>query len=544
MNATLSPLAILGIIAGYFGVLILISFLTSRNDSGNDAFFLGGRKSPWPLVALGMIGASLSGVTFISIPGAVGALDADGLPKVNHAFSYMQVVIGYLFGYLFIATVLLPLYYRLGLTSIYEYLRERIGFYGYKIGAFYFLLSRTVGASLRLFLVAIVLQSFVTGPMDIPFAATVAITIILIWLYTYRGGIKTIVYTDTLQTVCMLLAAGLTVYYLTDALEIGLGDLPQIIGNSDYGQVFFFENGWSDPNNFWKQALSGALITIVMTGLDQDMMQKNLSMPNFRDAQKNMAAFSFVLIFANLVFLTLGALLYIYATSVGIDIPASSDQLYPTVALRHLPAVAGIVFVLGLIAAAYSSADSALTALTTSFCVDFLGLKEESLTVQEVPGEAEQVTGDAGAGQVEKSKVKRTRLYVHMGFSVLLFVVIMIVSKIDNPTIVNDLFKAAGYTYGPLLGLYAYGLFTSLRVRETVRIGSYDFPFILLICVLSPIISFVVDQNSAALLGGFKFGFLILAFNGLLTFLGLLLLSDFSDVSNPEAVGEGGDFPV
>ena len=541
MNATLSPLTILGIIAAYFGVLILISFLTSRNDSGNDAFFLGGRKSPWPLVALGMIGASLSGVTFISIPGAVGALDADGLPKVNHAFSYMQVVIGYLFGYLFIATVLLPLYYRLGLTSIYEYLRERIGFYGYKIGAFYFLLSRTIGASLRLFLVATVLQAFVTGPMDIPFAATVAITIVLIWLYTYRGGIKTIVYTDTLQTVCMLLAAGLTVYYLTEALEISLTDLPQIIGNSDYGQVFFFENGWSDPNNFWKQALSGALITIVMTGLDQDMMQKNLSMPNFRDAQKNMAAFSFVLIFANVVFLALGALLYIYATSVGLDIPASSDQLYPMVALRHLPAVAGVVFVLGLIAAAYSSADSALTALTTSFCVDFLGIKAEALTVDvESGGEA----ADAGAEEAKQSKVKRTRLYVHLGFSVLLFLVIMVVRRIDNPTIINDLFKAAGYTYGPLLGLYAYGLFTSLRVRETIRIGNVDFPVILLVCVLSPLISFVVDQNSAALLGGFKFGFLILAFNGLLTFLGLLLLSDFSDVSDPQVPGGVGDLPA
>ncbi|MEM6772401.1 MAG: sodium:solute symporter, partial [Bacteroidota bacterium] len=404
----------------------------------------------------------------------------------------MQVVIGYLFGYLFIATVLLPLYYRLGLTSIYEYLRERIGFYGYKIGAFYFLLSRTIGASLRLFLVAIVLQNFVTGPMDIPFAATVAITILLIWLYTFRGGIKTIVYTDTLQTVCMLLSAGLTVYYLTDALEIGLGDLPRMISNSEYGQVFFFENGWSDPNNFWKQALSGALITIVMTGLDQDMMQKNLSMPNFRDAQKNMAAFSFVLIFANLVFLALGALLYIYATNVGLEIPASSDQLYPTVALRHLPATAGIIFVLGLIAAAYSSADSALTALTTSFCVDFLGLKEEDVQTE---AKAESTAGttdlsevmaavleggtfdglsgtaDAGAKNGIKGNVKRTRLFVHLGFSVLLFLVIMVVRQIDNPTIVNDLFTAAGYTYGPLLGLFAYGLFTRLRVRETFRIG-------------------------------------------------------------------------
>jgi len=229
MQSTLSPLVITGIIAAYFAVLILISFLTSRKEGDNASFFLAGRKSPWPLVAIGMIGASLSGVTFISVPGAVGALDADGLPKVNHAFSYMQVVIGYLFGYLFIATILLPLYYRLGLTSIYEYLRDRIG-----------------------------LQEFVTGPLGVPFAATVAITIVLIWLYTFRGGIQTIVYTDTLQTVCMLLAAGLTVYHLTGAMEITLGELPSLIRNSEYGQVFFFENGWSDPNNFWKQFFSGA----------------------------------------------------------------------------------------------------------------------------------------------------------------------------------------------------------------------------------------------------------------------------------------------
>ena len=524
-------MVILGIIAAYFAVLVLISFLTSRGDGSDDSFFLGGRKSPWPLVAIGMIGASLSGVTFISIPGAVGAYGADGLPKVNHAFSYMQVVIGYLLGYLFIATVLLPLYYRLGLTSIYEYLRERIGPYGYKIGAFYFLLSRTIGAAFRLFLVAVVLQKFVTGPMDIPFAATVAITIALIWLYTFRGGIKTIVYTDTLQTVCMLLAAGLTVYYLADALNMGLTELPGRIAASDYGQVFFFENGWTDPNNFWKQVISGALITIVMTGLDQDMMQKNLSMPTARDAQKNMAAFSFVLIFANLLFLTLGALLYLYARQYGLDIPASSDQLYPMVALgRHLPQTVGVLFVLGLIAAAYSSADSALTALTTSFCVDFLGIKE-----------AEQ-GADAGAEEGTQSDEKKTRLYVHLGFSVLLFCVILLFRLIDNPTVINDLFRAAGYTYGPLLGLFAYGLFTRLRVRETVRLGDLDLPLILLVCLASPVISFLVDYYSVSLLGGFKFGFLILAFNGLLTFLGLLLLSDFSDLSKP-LPGEDNDVP-
>jgi Na+/proline symporter len=509
MNASLSPTAIVGIIAVYFAVLIVISFFTSRGSGNeNESFFLAGRKSPWPLVALGMVGASLSGVTFISVPGAVGAGGA------NQAFSYMQVVLGYLLGYVFIALVLLPLYYKLGLTSIYEYLKQRIGPHAYKVGAFYFLLSRVIGASFRLFLVAIVLQEFVTGPLNVPFAATVAITILLIWLYTFRGGIKTIVYTDTLQTICMLLAAGLTVYYIGQALETDLSGMVELISNSDYSQMFYFEGGWKDPNNFFKQFFSGALITIVMTGLDQDMMQKNLSMPNFRDAQKNMAAFSFVLIFANLLFLSLGALLYIYATSVGLEIPEASDQLYPSIALRHLPAGAGIVFILGLVAAAYSSADSALTALTTSFCVDFLGMNEPSAEAK-----------DAAA----LAKDKKQRLYVHIGFSVLLFVVIIAFKSIGDRAVINSLFKAAGYTYGPLLGLFAFGLFTRLRVREVTLLGKTRIPALLLVCLAAPIISMIVDANSAKWLLGFEFGFLILAFNGLLTFLGLVALSDFGD---------------
>lgn len=509
MNASLSPIAIVGIITVYFAVLVLISFLTSRGSGNeNESFFLAGRKSPWPLVALGMVGASLSGVTFISVPGAVGAGGA------NQAFSYMQVVFGYLLGYLFIATVLLPLYYKLGLTSIYEYLKQRIGPHAYKVGAFYFLLSRVIGAAFRLFLVAIVLQEFVTGPLNVPFAATVAITILLIWLYTFRGGIKTIVYTDTLQTICMLLAAGLTVYYIGEALETDLSGMVELIRNSDYSQLFYFEGGWTDPNNFFKQFFSGALITIVMTGLDQDMMQKNLSMPNLRDAQKNMAAFSFVLIFANLLFLALGALLYIYATSVGLDIPEASDQLYPSIALRHLPAGAGVVFVLGLIAAAYSSADSALTALTTSFCIDFLGMNE--------PTEEEK-------DEAALAKDRKRRLYVHIGFSVLLFVVIVAFKSIGDRAVINSLFKAAGYTYGPLLGLFAFGLFTRLRVREVTLLGNTKVPALLLVCLAAPILSMVIDAYSAEWFFGFEFGFLILAFNGLLTFLGLVALSDFGD---------------
>ena len=522
MNPSLSPYAILGIVGAYFAVLVLVAYLTSRRESENVDFFLAGRKSPWPLVAVGMVGSTLSGVTFISVPGAVGA------GGVNQAFSYMQVVMGNMLGYLVIALVLLPLYYRMRLTSIYEYLHERIGWYGYKIGAFYFLLSRTIGSAFRLFLVAIVLQNFVADPIGIPFSVTVATTIVLIWVYTFKGGIKTIIVTDTLQTVCMLLAAGITVYYIGGALDTDLGGMARLVRQSDYGQWFFFDGGWADPNNFFKQFLSGALITIVMTGLDQDLMQKNLSMPSYRDAQKNMLAFSVVLFFANILFLGLGALLYIYSATVGLPAPATSDLLYPTIALTNLPPVAGVLFVLGIVAAAYSSADSALTALTTSFCVDFLGMQDREVQPA-TPGEA---GGAAGANLSDK----RQRLLVHSGFSVLLFGVIMLFQLINDRAVINGLFTAAGYTYGPLLGLFAFGLLTDFRVRETVTLGGVRIPALLIVCLLSPVLSILVDQNSAVLLGGFQFGFLILAFNGLLTFLGLIALS----VSTPhDAVGAG-----
>lgn len=502
MIGQLSPYTLLGIIGGYFVVLVTLSWWLNRGGSNNDDFFLGGKQSPWPLVALGMIGASLSGVTFISIPGAIGA------GGTNQAFSYMQVVFGYLLGYLFIATVLLPLYYKLKLTSIYEYLGQRLGQSAYKVGAFYFLLSRTIGASFRLFLVAIVLQQFVTGPLGVPFIGTVAITIMLIWLYTFQGGIKTIVYTDALQTVSMLAAVILTIIYIGNAFETDLGGLVNMIQQSEYSQLFFFEGGWSDPNNFFKQFLSGALITIVMTGLDQDMMQKNLSISNVRDAQKNMGLFSIILVFANLLFVSLGALLYLYAAYFGLEIPASSDQLYPSIALEHLPAAAGIFFIIGLIAAAYSSADSALTSLTTSFCVDFLEVQQKDW---------------------DEKRQNQVRRYVHIGFSVLLLIVIMAFQLIADKAVINSLFKAAGYTYGPLLGLFAYGLFTKLKVREYIQIGENRFPALVVLCLLSPVVSFFVDKYSAELLNGFQFGFLILAFNGLLTFVGLLSLSEYGN---------------
>lgn len=488
MIQQLTPITILIIIVAYFLLLITVSYFTGK-DGGNSKFFLAGRQSPWILVAIGMVGASLSGVTFISIPGVVGA------GKANMAFSYMQMVLGYLLGYFVIATVLMPMYYRMNLTSIYGYLEKRFGFYAYKTGAAYFLLSRTIGASFRLYLVAIVLQKFVMDPFGVPFWLTVMITITLIWVYTFRGGINTIVWTDTLQTVCMLTAVILTIFAIGSALETNIGGLIDMIQQSEYSQMFFFEGGWSDPNNFFKQFISGALITIVMTGLDQDMMQKNLSCRNIGEAQKNMFTFSVILVFANLLFLALGALLFIYATQVGVAIPEQTDQLFPTIALQNLSPFIGIVFILGLTAAAYSSADSALTALTTSFCVDFLDFEKKA---------------------AEEEQLKRTRIGVHLGFSVLLLMIILLFNTINNDAVISQLFVAAGYTYGPLLGLFAFGMFTKLRVRDR---------YVILICLLAPIMSYIVNRFSVALLAGFQFGFLIIALNGLLTFLGLLAIS-------------------
>jgi len=484
----LSPITLLIIIQAYFMVLMGVSFITGRQGD-NQSFFTAKRKSPWILVAFGMVGATLSGVTFISIPGVVGA---GGL---NQGFSYMQVVLGYLLGYFVIATVLMPVYYRMNLTSIYEYLEDRFGIVSYKTGAGYFLLSRIIGASFRLFLVAIVLQKFVMDAFGIPFFITVAIAILLIWIYTFRGGIKTIVWTDTLQTLCMLTAVILTIASILNGLNLSFGDIIPTIKASDYGQMFFFEGGWQDNNNFFKQFLSGALLAIVMTGLDQDMMQKNLTCKSLGDAQKNMFAFSIALVIAKLAFLALGALMYIYAAQKGIEMPARTDQLFPTLALEHLSPFVGIVFILGLIAAAYSSADSALTALTTSFCVDFLHFNKSD--------------------QSEEQK-KKTRLWVHVGFSVVLFLVIILFKALDNEAIINQLFLAAGFTYGPILGLFSFGLFTKKKVRDQ---------YVLWVCLAAPLISFILNSYSEIWFNGFKFGFTILALNGLLTFIGLWFIS-------------------
>lgn len=488
MIQELTPGLILSIIIAYFLVLITVSWFTSKN-ADNATFFLAGRQSPWILVAFGMVGATLSGVTFISIPGVVGS---GGL---NQSFAYMQMVFGYMLGYLFIGAVLMPLYYRLKLTSIYSFLGDRLGPNSYQVGSAYFLLSRTIGAAFRLYLVAIVLQAFVLGPFGIPFWVTVLVTITLIWIYTFRGGINTIVWTDTLQTTFMVAAMVMTIVSITRTLELDFAGLVTTIQTSDYSQMFFFEGGWSDPNNFFKQFISGALITIVMTGMDQDMMQKNLSCRNIGEAQKNMATFSVALFFVKFLFLTLGALLYIYATQVGITIPERTDQLFPTIALQHLSPLVGILFILGLIAAAYSSADSALTALTTAFCIDFLHFETK-------PREPRQE--------------KRIRFRVHLMFSGILFLIIVVFNQINNQAVISKLFEWAGYTYGPILGLFAFSLLTKLRIRDRLVIP---------ICLAAPVLSYIINRYSSELLYGFEFGFLIIALNGLLTFVGLLAIS-------------------
>ncbi|MCK7591648.1 sodium:solute symporter [Subsaxibacter sp. CAU 1640] len=477
----MSPTFILLLIAAYFGVLILISYFTGKT-ADNDTFFKANRQSPWYVVAFGMIGASLSGVTFISVPGWVEA----------SKFGYYQVVLGYILGYLVVGLVLLPLYYRLNLTTIYTYLEERFGRFSYKTGASFFILSRTIGASFRLYLVAIVLQSLVFDSMNIPFWATVSITIALIWLYTFRSGIKTIVWTDTLQTLFMLSAVGYAIYYVSDGLGVSGSNLISYVSESELSQIFFFDDIKS-ANYFWKQFLSGAFITIVMTGLDQDMMQKNLTCRNLKDAQKNMFWFTGILVLANMLFLVLGLLLTLYAKQQGID--AQKDLLFPTIATQSdLGIGLATVFILGLIAAAYSSADGALTALTTSFCIDIIDIEKK----------------------YDKMLQEKVRKLIHIGFSIL-FIIIMVGFKylVDDASVIERLFVFAGYTYGPLLGLYAFGLFTRLNVKDV---------FVPIIAILSPILSYIISVNSLKWFG-FEFGFFILILNGFLTFIGLLIIS-------------------
>ena len=477
----MSPFLILSVIAAYFLLLYGISVYTSRG-AGNSAFFLGERKSPWYIVAFGMIGASLSGVTFISVPGMVAA----------NQFSYLQMVLGYLPGYAVIAFVLMPLYYRLQLTSIYGYLGQRFGRHSYLTGAWFFLLSRSIGSAARLYLVAVVLQFLVFRAMGVPFVATVVITIALIWLYTHKGGMRTIIWTDTLQTMFMLLAVCFTVVLLGQKMGWSLGEALAQVNASDMSRVFFLD----DPKPgtyFWKQFLGGMFIAIAMTGLDQDMMQKNLSCRSIGEAQKNMVSFSLVLVVVNAVFLSLGALLYLYSAKYHIVMPKQADQLYPMLAtLGELPVVVGLLFILGLIAAAYSSADSALTALTTSVCVDVLRIEERP--------EAER---------------QPLRMRVHVIMSVVMVLLILLFRVFNNDSVIKTVFTLAGYTYGPLLGMFAFGMLLRTAVKDR---------WVPLVAVLSPVLTFLLDRYSEQLFGGYHFGFELLLVNGAITFLGLWLV--------------------
>ncbi len=499
----ISPLVILLIVAGYFLILLFLAWFTSR-DSSTDDFFINRHKSPWYLVAFGMIGSSLSGVTFISIPGVVGA------GGHNMAFSYMQVVLGYLLGYMAISLVLMPLYYRLNLVSIYGYLGKRFGPIAYKTGSAFFMLSRMIGSAFRMFLAVIVIQRLLCDPFGIPFYVTVIVAILLIWVYTQKGGIRTIIFTDTLQTMCMFAAIFLTIGAVLNELDLSLFALPEAMRDAGFSKVFFFEGGWGDPNNFFKQFLSGALITIVMTGLDQDMMQKNLSCKNISEAQKNMYFFSIILVAANLLVLTLGALLWMYLGHLQLTAPEYADQLYPMLAMQHLPAYIGIAFIIGLVASSYNSADGTLTAMTTTVCMDFLGFE----------------TKEEYRNEVFKTKTRRR---VHVIVAILFAGVILLFQLINKGSIINELFRAAGYTYGPLLGLFAFGLMTKRKVKDK---------FVILVCVLAPIISYLLDAYSKELFNGLTFGFLILAVNGLLTFIGLYAISTSSKIPPGQTISE------
>lgn len=473
---------ILFIIAAYFGVLLLIARLTTRKNSGNEAFFLGNRKSPWPIVAFGMIGTSISGVTFVSVPGMVRSID----------MTYMQTVFGFFVGYIVIANVLLPLYYKLNLTSIYTYLDERIGCRSYKTGASFFLLSKIVGAAARLYLVALILQTFVFDRWGVPFVVTVTGIIALIWLYTFRGGVKTIIWTDALQTLCLLAMLVVIVWEIKSKLGLDTAGMVHTLVHNEHFRIFEFSD-WFSTQNFFKQFFSGIFITIVMTGLDQDMMQKNLSCRSLKDAQKNMYLYGFAFTPVNFLFLCLGILLLVLATCDGIALPALNDDILPMFATSGILGSGLLVFfTIGIIAAAFSSADSALTALTTSFCIDLLGIDAQ-----------------------KEKEAKKTRLRVHFLISLLFAVIILIIKAVNTRSIIDAIYILAGYTYGPLLGLYVFGLFTTLRPQDK---------YVPYICVASPLLCLLLDGTVYAATG-YKFGYEMLMVNGAITFCGLWMLS-------------------
>jgi Na+/proline symporter len=482
---------ILLIIIIYFGVLIFISNAISKKDSSNDAFFKANKNSKWYLVAFGMIGTALSGVTFISVPGQVGSPDIQ--------FKYFQFVLGNAIGFLIIATVLLPLYYRMNLTSIYSYIEQRLGVVSYKTAASIFLISRTIGSAARLYLVVIVLQHYVFDDFGVPFWLTVLISLGLIFAYTYRGGLKTIIITDTLQTVFLVSSVIFTIFFICHSLDYSIPEAFEAVKESNYSKVFFWED-WLKSNFFVKQIIGGIFVTIAMVGLDQDLMQKNLSCKNIGEAQKNMFTFTGIFVVINLFFLSVGALLYLYAEKNGISIPElagkpRTDLLFPEIAFKYFALIPSIVFLLGLTAATFATTDSALTALTTSFCVDFLGMDKKAHS----PG------------------MVKTRHNVHIGFSLLMFIVIVIIYLLNSDSVVSLIFKIAAYTYGPLLGLYTFGLFMKTKTVKDKLVP--------IVCLAAPTITFIISLYSKELFGNYEFAEELILLNGGLTFLGLLLIS-------------------
>lgn len=475
----MSPWLVLAIISGYIGLLYAVSRFTSRGADA-DAFYVAGRQAPWPLVSYGMIGVAISGITFVSVPGEVA----------NSDFSYFQLVIGYALGLVVVAVVLLPLFYRHRVISIYSYLEERFGPYTHKTGAAFFLLGHLLGASFRLYLMAYVLQLIVFDALGIPFAATVLITLLLIWLYTYRGGIQTVIYTDVLQTTFLLLAAVAGIWAVADAMELSLGELHEQVWISPYARIFHWS--WNSPQNFFKLVVTGILLTVVSNGLDQAVMQKHLTCATVEDARKNIFMLSAILLLVNLLFLFLGAALLLVAAEQHIALPAETDQYYPLLAVEHLGYLAGITFIIGIAAAAYSSADSSLTGLTTAFCVDFLGY------------------------QTHRADNARVRRLVHLGFSLLIFLFIMAFRAINDQSVVSAFIKVSGYAYGPLLGLFAFGVFSRRPVQDAL---------VPMLCLAAPMASYLLDAFSVKLFNGFQFGYEIILVNGLLMLAGLYLIS-------------------
>ncbi len=509
----MAPSTLLYFVAGYFILLFIVAWYTSRN-ANNDSFFNGNKNSNWMLVAFGMIGTSLSGVTFVSVPGSVGNIAKEGI--LPNALGYFQVVIGYFIGYIVVAYVLLPLYYRLNLTSIYNYLKQRFGVWAYKTGASFFILSRTVGATARLYLVINVLHIFILSRMHIPFWVSAAVVLIMILLYTFEGGVKTIVYTDTLQTTLMIAGLIICIGYILSHLNFSITQAVNAMEAKSLTKIF--NTDFKSKGFFIKQIVGGAFITIAMTGLDQEMMQKNISVKNLKDSQKNMLSFSVVLIFVNMLFLLLGGLLYLFAyhhgalfTTIMLDgkpvwafmqngINITGDNLFPSVALgllQSMPSYISIIFIIALISALFPSADGALTALTSSFCIDILGLKERA--------------------DLNEQQKRKTRLTVHLTMTAIFFICILIFREINSRSIIDKILDLAGYTYGPLLGLFTFGIITKRTLPDTFVIA--------VIAAISPVICYLLQTNAAHLLNGYVIGIEILIINGLLTFTGLLIIS-------------------